>query len=80
MAQQKRILTGIQEDTGLIPGLARGLRIRRCCELWYRLQTRLRSGVAAAIVQASGYIYNSTPNLGPSICRGCSPRKKKKRI
>ena len=26
------------------------LRIRCCCELWCRLQTRLRSGVAVAVV------------------------------
>ena len=27
-----------------------GLRIWRCRELWYRLQMRLRSGVAVAVV------------------------------
>ena len=26
-----------------------GLGIRRCCELWYRLQTQLRSQVAVAV-------------------------------
>ena len=29
-----------------------GLRIWRCHELWCRLQTQLRSGVAVAVVQA----------------------------
>ena len=28
-----------------------GLRIQRCCELWCRSQTRLRSCVAGAVVQ-----------------------------
>ena len=41
-------LTGNHEDTGLIPGLTQ-LRIRRCCELWYRLQTWLGSGIAVAV-------------------------------
>ena len=40
--------TSIYEDTGSIPGLS-GLRIQRCPELWYRSQTRLKSGVAAAV-------------------------------
>ena len=29
-----------------------GLRIWHCCELWCKLQMRLRSGVAVAVVQA----------------------------
>ena len=28
-----------------------GLRIWHCCELWCRLQMRLRSGVAVALIQ-----------------------------
>ena len=35
---------------GSIPGPLRGLRIRHCRELWCRLQMRLRSGVAVAVV------------------------------
>ena len=42
------------EVAGLIPGLnlasLSGLRIRRCPELWCRLQTRLGSRVAVALV------------------------------
>ena len=30
--------------------LLSGLRIRHCCELWCRSQTRLRSGIAVAVV------------------------------
>ena len=43
----------------------------------YVLQTRLRSGVAVAVVQASSCSSDLTPNLGTSICCGCSPKKTK---
>ena len=33
-------LSSIHEDSGSIPGLAQGLRIQHCRELWYRLPTR----------------------------------------
>ena len=42
----------IHEDPGLIPGLDQWLRIQRCRELWYRLQTWLRSHVAVAMAVA----------------------------
>ena len=54
-----------------------GLRSQRCCELWCRLQTWLRSHVAVA--WAGIYSSNSTPSLQTSICRGCSPKKPKKK-
>ena len=40
-----------------------GLRIWCCCELWYRLQTRLGSGVAVAVAVswAGGYSSYLTP-------------------
>ena len=37
------------EVAGSIPGLAQRVGIRRCRELWCRLQTRLRSIVAVAV-------------------------------
>ena len=50
-------LISIHEDGGSIPGLTlwvkdrlRGLRIWCCCELWYKSQTGLGSGVAVAVV------------------------------
>ena len=55
-----------------------GLRIRQCCELWCRSQTRLGSGIAVAVAQAGGYSSNSTPSLGTSICHRSGPRKGKK--
>ena len=43
-------LTRIQEDSGSIPGLASGLRIRGFPELWYSLPTWLGSNVAVSVV------------------------------
>ena len=60
--------------------LLSGLRIRCCCELWYRLQMWLGSWVAMAVVQASSYSSNLTPSLGTSICRRCGPKKEKKNV
>ena len=37
----------------------------------------LRSGVAMAVVWASGYSSHLTPNLETSICLGCGPKKDK---
>ena len=44
-------LTSIHEDAGSIPVLS-GLGIQHCCELWCRLQTQLKSGVAVAVAMA----------------------------
>ena len=51
------------------------LRTQHGCELWYRLQMRLSSAVAVAVVLASSYSSDSTPRLGTSICRECGPKK-----
>ena len=48
-----------------------GSRIRRCCELWSRSQTCLRSAVAVAVAGSCG--SDSTPSLGTSLCCGCGP-------
>ena len=55
-----------------------GLRIPRCSELWCRLQMRLGSCVAVAVVQASSCSSGLTCSLGTSICYGCGPKKKTK--
>ena len=52
-----------------------GLRIQCCSELRCRLQMRLESHIAVAVVQASGYSSDLTPGLGTSICPWRSPRK-----
>ena len=58
--------------------LLSGLRIRCCLEPWCRSQTLIRYGIAVAVVQACIYSSDSTPSLRTSICRTCSPKKKKK--
>ena len=54
-------------------------RIRCCRELWCRLQTWLRSGVAVALAQAGSCSSYVTPSLATSICCECGPKKTKKK-
>ena len=56
-----------------------GLRIQHCHELWCRQKTQLRFCVPAAVMQTSSCSSDSTPNLGTSICHGCSPKKNRAR-
>ena len=56
------------------------LRIPHCHELWCRSQTRLGSGIAGTVVQASSYSSNSTPSLGTCIYRKCGPKGQKRKI
>ena len=55
MAQWLTNPTRNHEVSGSIPGLSQWVKDWRCRELWCRLQTWLRSGVAVAVVQAGGY-------------------------
>ena len=77
VAQWKQILLGTMRTWVQFLTSLSGLRIRRCCELCCRLQTRLRSQFAVAVVQAGSYSSDSTPSLGTSICHRCSSKRKK---
>ena len=78
MVHWKRIRLGTTRLWVRVLASLSGLRVRRCRELWCRLQTWLRSCVAVAVVQAGGYSSDSTPNLGTSKCCRSSPRNGKK--
>ena len=81
MVQRKQIRLGTMLLRVLRSlALFSGLRIQHCCELGCRSQTRLGSGIAAAVVQAGSCSSDLTPSLGTSICRGCGPKKTKKKV
>ena len=73
--QQKRIQLGTMRFW--VPSLAlfSGLRIRRCLELWCRLQTQLGSTVA--VMYAGSCRSSSTPSLGTSCASGVALKSKK---
>ena len=64
-----------------VPSLASltGLRIQHCCELWCRSKMRLGSGVAVALVLASGYSSDWTPQPGNLYMPQVQPYKAKKK-
>ena len=83
VAQQKQIqLVAMRRR---VPSLASisGVGLWRCCELWCGSRTYLESHVAVtvavAVVVAGSCSSDSTPSLGTSVCRGCGPKKKKKK-
>ena len=55
--------------------LLSGLRIWCYHELWCRLQTQGRSGVAVVVEQAGSCSSDSAPSLGTSKCLGCCCKK-----
>jgi len=81
IAQRKRIRLGTMRLQ--VPSLASlsGLRIRLCCDLWCRSQSRLgsRVAVAVAVAEAGGYSSDWTPSLGTSMCCRCGPQKTKRK-
>ena len=56
-----------------------GFTIQCYRELWSRLQTQLGRGFAAAVVEAGNCSSDWTPSLAASMCRGCGPKKTKKK-
>ena len=79
VAQWIMNLTRNHEVVDLIPGLAQGLRIQQCCELWCRSHLRLGPHLAVAVAYAGACSSNWTPSLGTSICHECSPKKTKEK-
>ena len=76
MAQQQQTQLVSMRTCVRSLALLSGLRSQCCQELWCRSQMQLGSSVAVAMVQAGSYRSDLTPNLGTSICRGCTPKKK----
>ena len=67
VVQWKQIRLGTMRLRVRSLALLHGLRIQCCRELWGRLQMRLGSHVAVAVVWAGGYSSDSTPSLETSI-------------
>ena len=76
MAQQKQIRLGTMRWQVQSLASLSELRIWRYCELWCTLQTWLESCIAVAMVAA----LIQPLARDASICRGCGPKKKKKKV
>ena len=77
MAQRKQIrLVSMRTQVQSLASLS-GWRILRCRELWCGSQTRLRSLVTVAVVQAGSYSSDSASSLGTSMCLGAALEKTK---
>ena len=57
--------------------LLSGFQIRRCRDLWCRSQTSLRSHVAVAVAQASGYSSDSPLAWEPPRASGVALKRQK---
>ena len=78
MAQWLTNLTRDHEVEGWIPGLAQWVKDRHCRELWCRLQARLISRVAMAVVQAATFPIGPLAWEPPCAASSALKRQKKK--
>ena len=65
------------EVVGSIPGLTQWIK-DPAVSCRGRLQTRLRSGIAVAVVEVGSCSSDLTSSLGTSICCRCGPKKRKR--
>ena len=79
MAHRFINLTSIHDDARSNPGLSWWVKDLVCCELHCRLQMRLGSCIAVAVVYAGSCSSDSIPSLGTSTCCTCGPKKQKKK-
>ena len=81
MAQWKWIQLGAIRLQVRSLALLSELRIRRCRELWCRLQTRLGSGVAVAVARAALIrpLAWKPPHAAAEALKGQKTKKKKKK-
>ena len=77
MAQQRRIRLGALGLRVWSLASVDGLEIRRCGELWRRWWTRLRSGVAVALVWASSCVSDGTLAWEPPCATGVALKRQK---
>ena len=77
--------TSTHEVEGSIPGPVQWGKDPAMQELWCRSQMQLRPGVAVAVAVAVAVGWAgtcrsySTPSLGPPMCQGFGPKRKKRR-
>ena len=76
VAQQKQIwLASMTTQVPSLPSLS-GLRIQRCRELWCRLQTRLRSGIAGLWCKPAAAALIQPLAWEPSYAVGAALKKR----
>ena len=83
MEQWKQIRLGTMRFRVLSLAWLSRLGIRRCRELRCRSQTRLGSRVAVLLwlwCRLAATAPIRPPNLGTSICRGCSQKETKEKV